>query len=283
MLPDCATQNLAEYRDLQFLLAGRAYLYDLFHKLFGGNPTEDLLKVLFSPETFAALDSFAQAAETLAKLSSYLRAVEVKACKPFWQADVRAEYARMFVGPAKLPVPVWESFYAGSEPALFGEVTLSVRLAYACEGFACARAPKVADDHIAIMADFQSQLAQRVFRALMAGEREAARGGLLCAARFNRDHLATWMPELSQGVRRVPTMYLYPQLIQAFASFTAVDAVLTGEAYEWVGAQNDPIQGSDVLEPRCTALVHGFQNVHAIRLFGLENNELALIGEKGSL
>ncbi|MEI3231097.1 MAG: molecular chaperone TorD family protein, partial [Gordonibacter pamelaeae] len=42
--------------------------------------------------------------------------------------QLRSVYTKLFIGPAKLPAPPWESVYAtGGRPLLFQESTLAVR------------------------------------------------------------------------------------------------------------------------------------------------------------
>ena len=49
------------------ILSARAYLYLLFHKLYGGEPTEELMEVLGGSDTSEALGIFSQEDETIEK------------------------------------------------------------------------------------------------------------------------------------------------------------------------------------------------------------------------
>ena len=54
------------------ILSARAYLYLLFHKLYGGEPTEELMEVLGGSDTSEALGIFSQEDETIEKCQGFL-------------------------------------------------------------------------------------------------------------------------------------------------------------------------------------------------------------------
>ena len=54
------------------ILSARAYLYLLFHKLYGGEPTEELMEALGGSDTSEALGIYAQEDETIEKCQGFL-------------------------------------------------------------------------------------------------------------------------------------------------------------------------------------------------------------------
>ena len=54
------------------ILSARAYLYLLFHKLYGGEPTEELMEALGGSDTSEALCIYAQEDETIEKCQGFL-------------------------------------------------------------------------------------------------------------------------------------------------------------------------------------------------------------------
>lgn len=270
-----------EVSDLQTLLWARAYLYRLFHLCFGGRPTAELLETVYAPETHEALQALAGDGDNeLKKLDGYLRATAGRGRDGIALDKIDSEYTRLFVGPEEPVVPLWESFYVSDEPALFQGSTLEVRRIYAAQGLRCRCYPKVADDHVSIEAHFQAVMAERACRLFAESSWGACGRVLLEQQRFLVLHLRAWMPAFSDGIRRAPSMLLYPQLMQAFASLTQVDVVLTAEAYEWMQERTCAFDGARALNPSASALRAACERLNGIRLFGLDHNELHPLNAK---
>lgn len=175
------------------VLAARQYWYTLFHGLFGGEPSRELVKALedgvrnglfdlYSCETGDAFDGMRSFASALAGDESRL-------------GEISDEYTRLFVGPGHLDAPPWESPYVGKEGLLFQESTLKVRYEYAESGYLPQDYPRVADDHIALMMDYMAHMARRSAEAWC--ETTADDVGDLAAKqlRFIENHLLNWVPE----------------------------------------------------------------------------------------
>lgn len=110
--------------------------------------------------------------------------------------DLRADYTRLFIGPAKVFAYPWESVYFSDERLTFQTETLQVRNWYRRFGLATADLYREPDDHVGLELDFISHLAQLGLTA--AEENETARmDEVLDAQRqFFTIHAARWIPIL---------------------------------------------------------------------------------------
>ena len=98
------------------ILSARAYLYLLFHKLYGGEPTEELMEALGGSDTSESLCIYAQEDETIEKCQGFLE----RLCRELADDERRQrflglcgdEYVAIFYGFPKALVVPSESFFA---------------------------------------------------------------------------------------------------------------------------------------------------------------------------
>ena len=214
------------------LLAGRAYVFSLLHRLLGSEPTKELLAAVSSAESLEAVALFeSEDSDAAAKLKAVLHAcceLDVNAAKD--------EYTRLFLGPDKLIAPPWESCYTAKERALFQESTLAVRSWYQQYSYVPAGYPSHPDDHISLMMHFLALTTERA--AACFGE------GLLCGCRsllegqklFEQNHILNWADAYCADMDKSQTKVFYPQLAHAMAAFVKYDQQIIGEL---LGALHD--------------------------------------------
>ncbi|WP_101722078.1 TorD/DmsD family molecular chaperone [Eggerthella timonensis] len=231
---EAGTAARDELLSLEALLVARAYAYELFHKTFGGEPTEALLAVISSPETEDVLDEYAAESETLANLKAFARGLEKKVGGEGFLDEVRDEFARFFEGPADLPALPWESTYVGNESTVFQASTLAVREAYRAQGLRATCFKRMPDDHVSIMCSFMSLLALRTLDALRSRDGEAMRALLAAQRAFVDDHMANWLPAYAANACHVRIAHLYPQFAQGIAAFAQVESAFLPKALGWV-------------------------------------------------
>lgn len=217
------------------LLAARAWLYELAHKCFGGEPDEVLLAELLGPHTSAAVSAYAQDCEQMAGLAKLLDGLAAQDAAEVLDA-ARDEFTRMFEGPGALPAPPYRAPYTGSrDAALFQEATLDVRALYRAQGLRMRREQAVPDDHVAALLDFAARRAAALFDAFVSGD-----AGFADAARSQHEmvegYLADWLGEYARLVRNSRAgsqAVLHPQLLEAIAAFAQMDCVFLGEVAYW--------------------------------------------------
>lgn len=266
---DARTDALAVHA----LLIARAYMYTLFHKALGGEPAPELIAYLTSDVTLDVVNEYAQD-ETMRGLREFLRSLGKAGVAQTIDA-AHDEYTRTFVGPAVLPALPLESPYVTHDAAVFQENTLAVRACYRTHGLLPKRYLKLPDDHVALMCDFMARLADDALASFEAADADAFARQLVEQQAFVAGRMATWLPEYARGLRRSKTAVLYPQLVEALAAFVKLDADFAVNALEWLGgevrqfgAKEDEPQAFIQVKETCAQL-------RVLRLFGLEDNELA--------
>lgn len=259
------------------LAAARAYLYTLFHKVLGGEPTPEVLAAIGSEATTQAVGELAREDGTLASFATFASGVGAKAADAAFVEETREEFARFFEGPAEPPAYPWEGPYLTRETTVFQPSTLAVRAAYAGYGLQVRRLKHVPDDHVSIMATFMANLSKRAEAALRAGDFDQAHDLVAAMYRFSQEHMATWLPEYAAQSLHVTKAVLYPQVIHALRSFVQLDGVFLGETLAWldeVGPRLLSEVAGDVVTARAAALDDATTKLHGLRLRGLEDNEL---------
>lgn len=277
-----ATITIANDRDdylaCEAVLLARAYAWELLHKVFGGEPTGELLSLIGSDTTSDVLDELAQHNATLANLRDFAARVGEKSLDASFTEEVREEFARFFQGPAEPPAFPWAGPYLTHESTIFQPSTLAVRRAYAKAGLQVKRYQHVPDDHVSIMAAFMATLSRRALEALQAGNREAACALLKSQQAFVRDHLATWLPEYAELSLRVKKAVLYPQFIQGAKALAEVDEAFLSEALAWLEEMDDErLQAASSGENPFAETVMALDGLAALVLPGIEDNELVEI------
>jgi putative dimethyl sulfoxide reductase chaperone len=123
-------------------------------------------------------------------------------------ALMRADYAALLVGPAKLKAPPWESVYLSRDHILFEKQTVEVRAFYAAYGLQTNRLHVEPDDHFGLELLFLAHL----FGTALAQhaennpvEQARIMGGV---TRFIEEHLLKWAePFLARVVYHAETDY----------------------------------------------------------------------------
>lgn len=276
----CAGAEARAIRDdalsLADVLSARSYLYLLFHKVFGGVPTKELLEVLASQATAEVIDAYADESKTMERFGRFLAQLADRLGDDGFLWKTEAEYTRFFIGPNNLPAPPWASPYLTSESAAFSEESLNVRRAYAKHHMKPKKIQHVPDDHVALMCDFMAEVAERSLAALRSGELDQAEMLIEDQCAFVRDHMVAWLPQFATLACKGEGACLIPQAAKAVAAFAVLDETFLGEALVWLRENRD---SGDAVESAlaCDRPPHGDEkrsSLRALRLKFLEDNEL---------
>lgn len=262
---------------LGILLFARMYLFEMFHKVFGGKPTPELLEVLCACTTLDALDEYATEEEVEGKLRDYLLALGQRENRAALLWDIEAEYTRVLVGPGRLPAPLWESPYLSKEASLMQESTLAVRSMYRSFGLEPVACGHVPDDHVSLLCYFAAIRARAAYEAFCAGSWELLRDLMVEQCAFGRDHLVAWIPEFAARLCHVDGAVLYPQVGKGLAGFVQRDCDMCANAItflgEWLASGGCGLP-SEVVPVEVEA---DYERLCAVRLYGLKENELRAV------
>lgn len=210
-------------------LVMRSYWYATLHGVFGGEPTIGLLAAIDNQPFGEMLDLCADSdGDAFSLLKEVVLALDTSAASI---DALKSEYTVLFVGPAKLAAPPWESVYVGQENRLLQESTLAVRYAYAEFGYLPKECRKVADDHIALMMDFMAHMARRSRNEFAEGSTEALLKLLSAQSAFIDEHLLNWVPAYATALSGAGTSPFYPRFADAALAFfrkdrTGLDEIL---------------------------------------------------------
>ncbi len=105
--------------------------------------------------------------------------------------DIEIDHRVLFVGPESMRACPYESVYTSVDHLTFEAQTLQVRRWYAAYGLQAPRVHREPDDHLGLELAFVSHLC---LAALDAGASEAALDPI---ARFLRDHVLTFLPQVA--------------------------------------------------------------------------------------
>ena len=269
------TDNAQDALQLEALLVSRRYLYELFHKLFGGAPDAALIEALLADVTADVFDEFASDGDdAMSAIGGFLAALRSEDAVALLDR-AHDEYTRIFVGPAALPASPYESPYTGAhDMSLFQENTLAVRAIYHASGLRVRREQAVPDDHVALMCAYLAELSRRALAAFRAGDAAELAAQLREAGSFAEAHLASWVGVFAQSVRNSKAgaaAVMYPQLLEALAAFVRTDVGFTVEAAYWAQGQK---LGASSPAAELAPAYEALDRLEAIRPFGIQDNEL---------
>ena len=206
-------------------LAARQYAYLLFQRLFGAEPSGELFSAIDVAVARDAFDIACGAADGEPSFRELLGVLESAAGADAGGLDAwKAEYTRLFVGPAALPAPPWESVYTSHGRLVMQPSTLEVRSAYHKCGFEPALCRRVPDDHVALELDFMAALAKEALEARQRADAKGARDALAASAQFLQEHLGVWVQEFADALRGKGRAPRYAPVACALAAFVASDA-----------------------------------------------------------
>lgn len=143
--------------------------------------------------------------------------------------SLQFEYNRLFVGPARLIAPPYESVYRTGELLVMSEVTMDVRKAYGEAGLRMRNILKEPEDHIATELEYLVELQTRCLAALDdAAGNELVRNVSL-QKDFLEDHLLLWVPQFCREIMRGSQMEFFTALGNVLDQFLRADSKVLSE------------------------------------------------------
>ncbi len=215
--------------DKEAFLRCRPFAYALMARLFKNEPEEGVVALLSEKATIEAILVAAggdcRAADALTEMAASAEEAGIE--------RLRSEFTRLFLGPARLPVPPWESVFSTGEPLLFQQATAEVRQAYRAHGFEVGGYPKEADDHLAVELEFLARLGEAIICAWESGDAEAARRMACGYGEFLRTHPCSWFgpfaEQLEAYAEKGTVGRFYPQAAALAALLCRYDQEVSAE------------------------------------------------------
>ena len=213
------------------LLANRCFVYAFLARGFAEEPDEGFLEVLASDHLTDELglveDEFSAGLDVALQRMRQCAAGDALATSGEERlAQLREEYAAVFVGPGPLVASPWESMHRTKKRVLFQASVLEVRDAYRAAGLLPERYGHVSDDFIGLEMDFMAKLAQMAFEARESGDEERCAQLLLQSRAFLDQHLLKWIGSLAKAIQAHYCNSFYSALAEFAALFLKRDSRL---------------------------------------------------------
>lgn len=273
-----------DVRSIGSLLAARTWLYELFHKITGGEPTAELLEVLASPAMRDVLDEYASESR---EINAFAKRCQELACLSSDAEvldrldDFKSEYNSLLAGIGGTGIVLWQSAHEGNEPSYFGRQALRVRSKFAEHGLRVKRSGNVPDDGVALMTGFLSRLSREDFALFIAGDACGLTDRLAEEALFVSEHLSNWVGEAVRVAvsEEEGTCIL---ALRAMVEFFNLDAAFAANAREWIcGTDAESSNVTDALTAddvaRLEAVMRERDKLAALRMPFSEDAELVAV------
>lgn len=136
---------------------------------------------------------------------------------------IKPEYARLFIGPRRVPVPPYESVYRENRKSIFGRNTMAVREVYQNAGIELGTGLNIPEDFIGFELEFMYYLSFETVKALEADELDKVSKLLSYQQYFLSHHLVKWINEFTQDIVKATTLEYFDVTAKFTAEFIVND------------------------------------------------------------
>lgn len=132
-------------------------------------------------------------------------------------SDLKAEFARLFLGPNRLLAPPFESVYLSPRRRMMGDETMNVREKYKKMGMEILENENIPDDHIGLELEFMYYLC---YKALEYCKDNANSKYIIenikMQNQFISEHLIKWVPSFCKDIKENTNLLFFEEI----ANFT---------------------------------------------------------------
>jgi putative dimethyl sulfoxide reductase chaperone len=213
-------------------LEARTFAYDILKCAFLQEPSREFIEFLIKREivqAFPFADSHAGFSEALGRIVNYLKESEVLSVRNYDR--LHWDYTRMFIGPAKLPAPPWESVYRDADHLHFSKETLDVRNAYRKYNLLPMDFGREPDDHIGLELDFMHKLCEKAKEKARASDETGLAEILKDQKAFLDEHLLRWVPDWARDVVNSAETDFYRGMALLLEAFIRLDREIIDELF----------------------------------------------------
>ena len=205
----------------------RIFAYDILRKVFLAEPTKELVAQFQNGiiNFFPFNEEDPQIKEGIDQVSNYFKTFDLD--KDF--EGLHWDYTRMFIGPYKIPAPIWESAYLNREGLLFAEETLEVRRLYLQYNLLSLQYGHEADDHLGLELDFMYQLSKLSNEQLQVENGNQLQKVFADQSDFLKEHLLKWIPTFSEKVIEHSETDFYKGMVKILNGFLTIDKICLEE------------------------------------------------------
>lgn len=225
---DAVTSDLETYCQIERMLLARTYLFTLFHKVFGGRPSAELVDAICAPETIAALGAYSTSTEACSTLRLYCKTLSLSSIRGGFLLRASSEYTRLFDDSKPHCVIPRGSMLCGESMAhLFDS---SEMLSFLKANGAKPRSTHSdCGDHVSLMCAFSAFQAQNALEQYRKGNFANARSLLETQLAFNQERLELWLPCFAEKLSRRGASILYSQMAEGLSAFIKIDSLFCAQ------------------------------------------------------
>ena len=209
---------------IQPFLEARTFAYDILKCAFLQEPSTEFITYLIQGEivqAFPFAESDTALAEATDRILQYLKQPEVLSGKNY--DHLHWDYTRMFIAPAKLPAPPWESVYRDADHLHFSKETLDVRNAYRKYNLLPMDFGREPDDHIGLELDFMHKLCEMAKEKTRISDKTGLLEILKDQKAFLDEHLLRWVPDWTRDVVNSAETDFYRGMALLLEAFIRLD------------------------------------------------------------
>ncbi|HWI61998.1 MAG TPA: molecular chaperone TorD family protein [Symbiobacteriaceae bacterium] len=226
-------QALARNGELDAVLEARGFAYGLLARAFLSEPSPLLTGALIQSDA-AGLFPYAQHSGPIQQGAAELAAYLADPGSGGYD-QLLWDYTRLFIGPAALPAPPYESAYRSADRLLFQQETLDVRQAYREYGLGAEKLGSEPDDHIGLELQFLYETCRLAAERAAAGDLAGVDQVLRDQQRFLDDHLLRWAADFAADVAASAQTGFYRGMAQLLAGYLPVDRGILAELLQEEG------------------------------------------------
>lgn len=220
-------QQCDNLNEVANLLELRTFAYDVLRKVFITEPSKELIAQFQNGimNYFPFAEENPLLKEGMADVQHYFETfnLEEDFNRLHW------DYTRMFIGPFRLPVPIWESAYLNKDGLLFQEETLKVRRIYLENNLISVNHRSEADDHLGLELDFMYQLSYLAEDLLKDRNMGQLQKTINDQKYFLTEHLLKWTPLFGNKVAAHGETEFYKGMAKVLNGFLAIDKICLEE------------------------------------------------------
>jgi TorA maturation chaperone TorD len=184
------------------ILETRRNFYALLYRMYLEPPPREFVDDLMNERFYLSdLISDEELSEGFKLLREFVGKYKDKSIDELHK-DLVGEYTRLFIGPHRLPVQPYESWWVDGK--LMSESLLKVKQVYRKAGIAKAKEYAEPEDHIAFELRFMHYLCEE---ELSADTEERIAECLNMQKEYLKDHLLIWVPDFCDALTEIADFY----------------------------------------------------------------------------
>lgn len=204
-------------KETEGFILSRADIYRFLARIYGEEVDQEILALLVDKKP-AEIDNeeIGQGYEMLQRFVEGYRHETVL-------EDLGVDYAALFFGCGKKPVPPYASVYLSKQKLMCQEQRNQVKEVYRKWGFAKRAEFKEPEDHIAVELEFMSYLCQRAAGALKDRHVDDAIRLFEAQKSFLIDQLKPWVHEFCDDVADSASLHFYGAIAKITKGFLSIE------------------------------------------------------------